>query len=346
MDILTNALTTIITPTTAAFALAAIGLNIHFGLTGLLNMGHAGFMLIGMYGFGITTWRMDPWLQRVNIEQDWGWSELAVHGLVLSIGFLFALLASAVFAVLLGWPTLKLRGDYLAIVTIAAAEMVRFLGRSQSLQKVTNAATGIRGKDFKPPFEAFSPFPDERVGVGPWTFHGSQSSSWWLIVVVWSVIALVTLGYWRLAKSPWGRVLKGIREDEDAVRSLGKNVYSYKMQALILGGAIGALGGVFWALANSVQPDSMGRPTTFWIWTLLILGGAASVFGPVVGAILFWTSLQLIRGLFTLWVPESILPTVEREPASLMLVGVALMLLIIFRHQGLLGNKKELAING
>jgi len=321
MDILFDVLRTAIAPSTAAFALAAIGLNFHFGLTGLLNMGHAGFMLLGMYGFAI------------SLQQGWP----------IWLAVIIGLLAAAIFAVLLGWPTLKLRGDYLAIVTIAAAEMVRLLGRSQSLKDLTGASSGIRGKDFKEPFETLSPFPDSIVTIGPFQMHGSRSSSWWLTVVTWVLVGIFALVFWRLANSPWGRVLKGIREDEDAVRSLGKNVYSYKMQALVIGGMIGALGGITWALGNSVQPDSMARPTTFWLWTLLLLGGAATVFGPVLGSILFWSALTLVKSLASAFIPDTVLSTTELEPFSLVLVGVTLMLLVIFRPQGVLGNKKELA---
>lgn len=324
MDILVNVLTTAIAPSTAAFALAAIGLNFHFGLTGLLNMGHAGFMLLGMYGFAISL----------------------SNGLPIWLALLIGLAAAAVFALLLGWPTLKLRGDYLAIVTIAAAEMVRFLGRSQSLKSLTGASSGIRGKDYKEAFETLSPFPDSIVTVGPISMHGSRSSSWWLTAVTWGLVLIFSLIFWRLSKSPWGRVLKGIREDEDAVRSLGKNVYSYKMQALVIGGVIGAFGGIMWALGNSVQPDSMGRPTTFWIWTLLLLGGAATVFGPLLGSILFWSALTLVKSVADALIPESVLAPTELEPFALVLVGITLMLLVIFRPQGVLGNKKELAFNG
>jgi branched-chain amino acid transport system permease protein len=322
-DLLTDASRELFVPTTAAFALAAIGLNFHFGLTGLLNMGHAGFMLLGMYGYAI-----------VIREGGSMW-----------LGILVSALVAVVFGALLGWPTLKLRGDYLAIVTIAAAEFVRFVGRSQALKDLTGGSTGIRGNDYKPPFENLSPFPDEQVTLGPWTLHGTRSTSWWLVVVAWSVVALFALLFWRLANSPWGRVLKGVREDEDAVRSLGKDVYSYKMQALILGGVIGAFGGVLWSFGNAVQPDSMGRPTTFWIWTLLLLGGAATVFGPILGSILFWVALLLVKGIASLVIPESIMDATQREPFALVLVGVALMCLVVFRPQGVLGNRRELAIN-
>lgn len=323
MDILLGAINELFAPATAAFALAAIGLNIHFGLTGLLNMGHAGFMLLGMYGYAISTQRGAPvWL-----------------------ALLVAIAAAAAFGLILGWPTLKLRGDYLAIATISASELIRYLGRSNSLQALTGGSTGIRGTDFKFSFEALSPLPNESITFLFWTRHGTLSSSWWLMIVTWAAVALFALLYWQLARSPWGRVLKGIREDEDAVRSLGKNVYSYKMQALVLGGVIGALGGVLWSLGNSVQPDSMGRPTTFWIWTLLLLGGAATVFGPILGSMLFWMALVTVRSIAGAIVPSSVLAPIEIAPFSLMLVGVTLMLLVIFRPQGILGNKKELAFN-
>ena len=322
-DLLIDVAREAFTPTTAAFALAAVGLNFHFGLTGLLNMGQAGFMLLGMYGYAITVREGGPiWL-----------------------AVIVALVVAMVFGLILGWPTLKLRGDYLAIVTIAAAEMVRYLGRSQNFNSLTGASTGIRGNEFKGSFESLSPFPDRMVDVGPFALHGTRSTSWWLVVVGWALVAIFTLIFWRLSKSPWGRVLKGIREDEDAVRSLGKNVYSYKMQALVIGGAVGAVSGVIWSLGASVQPDSMGRPTTFWVWTLLLLGGAATIFGPVLGSILFWCSLVLIKGLAAMWIPDTVLSQQQLQPFSLLLVGVTLMLLVIFRPQGVLGDKRELAFN-
>jgi neutral amino acid transport system permease protein len=137
--------------------------------------------------------------------------------------------------------------------------------------------------------------------------------------------------------------LRGIREDEDAIRSLGKNVYAYKMQALILGGSIGAIAGIIYILPSTVQPDSMGRSMTFFIWTALLLGGAATIFGPVLGAIIFFSVRILVKGLAGQFIPESIMNSQQTEQFSWILVGVALMLLVIFRPQGILGNKKELS---
>ncbi|HCX84634.1 MAG TPA: branched-chain amino acid ABC transporter permease, partial [Micrococcales bacterium] len=275
----------------------------------------------------------------------YGFAISTIAGWPVWAALLVAIAAAVVFALLLGIPTLKLRGDYLAIVTIAAAEIIRIVGRSTSLSSFTGGSNGLLGNSFKESFSGASPFPDGRFSLGPFTYSMNDSNSWWLRIVGWALVALACLLVYLLMRSPWGRVLKGIREDEDAVRSLGKNVYGYKLQALVTGGVLGALGGIVFTLASSVQPDSLGRPVTFNTWTILLLGGAATVFGPVLGSLLFWGALILVRGLLRGLVPETILSTQQVEQAGWVLVGITLMLLIVFRPQGLLGDKKELAIN-
>jgi neutral amino acid transport system permease protein len=310
-------------PTTAAFALAAIGLNIHFGFTGLINMGQAAFLLVGAYGFAISL----------------------VNGLPLGLAVLIGLAAGLVFALILGVPTLKLRGDYLAIVTICAAEIIRMVGRSSILTDVTGGSNGITGSSYREPFTALSPLPDGQTTILWFTYDNNGVNGWWIRIVAWALVALLCLIVFLLSRSPWGRVLKGIREDEDAVRSLGKNVFSYKMQALVFGGVIGSLAGIIYVLPSSVQPDALGRSTTFFIWTALLLGGAATVFGPVLGAILFFVVRLLIRTLAGDFIPASIMSNQQADQFSYVLVGIALMCLIIFRPQGILGNKKELSFS-
>lgn len=321
LSILNGALGEIISPTTAAYALAALGLAVHFGYTGLLNFGQAGFMAMGAYGLAISTLTFNAPF----------WAALAV-----------ALVCSAVFAFLLGIPTLRLRADYLAIVTIAAAEIVRYVVTTNRLTDVTGSAGGLNG--FTNGFYALNPFPEGRYGLG---FVTLSHRDLWVRVAAWSLVALCCLLVWMLMRSPWGRVLKGIREDENAVRSLGKNVYAYKMQALVIGGILGTFAGALFTLPrSSVQPANYGTELTFFLWTCLLLGGMATVLGPVIGAMIFWVVLSLTQGLLFGAIEAgyiTFISTTQAGQLRFIMVGIALMLLMIFRPQGVLGNKKELA---
>ncbi|WP_150307917.1 branched-chain amino acid ABC transporter permease [Planctomonas psychrotolerans] len=321
-QIFTNAAGELLSPVTAAYALAAIGISVHFGYAGLLNFGQAGFMAIGAYAFVVPILSFDAPL----------W-----------LAFLSAILASVLFAFLLGVPTLRLRADYLAIVTIASAEIVRYVVSTTGLTAVTGGATGLSG--FNSGFTAINPFPDGVYGFGPWTYTENQL---WIRVFGWSLVILASILVFLLMRSPWGRVVKGIREDEDAVRSLGKNIYAYKMQALILGGVLGSLAGVIYVLPRAVQPTNYGTTLTFFIWTMLLLGGAATVFGPIIGAMIFATLLTLsdsiLRGLISADIITFISGT-QAGQIRFMIIGAVLMLLVIFRPQGIFGNKKELSFN-
>lgn len=312
-----------ISPTTAAFALAAIGLNLHFGFTGLMNMGQAGFMLVGAYGFAIST----------------------MSGAGFFPALLISILASSVFAIILGIPTLKLRGDYLAIVTIGAAEILRMVARLANLTPITGGPTGLASSEFRQDFSALSPLPEGRTTILGMTYTNTGVDDWWTRLFAWGLVAIFLLLTWLLIRSPWGRVLKGIREDEDAVRSLGKNPFSYKMQALVIGGIMGGFGGIIMSLPAALQADGMGRPTTFNIWMIMLLGGAATILGPVLGAILFFVVRLIITSVSREFIPSSVLGAQQTEQLSWILIGIMLMLLVIFRPQGILGKKKELSFN-
>ena len=153
-----------------------------------------------------------------------------------------------------------------------------------------------------------------------------------------------------LMRSPWGRVLKAIREDEDAVRALGKNVYSYKMQSLILGGVIGAVGGMFWVVAQAaIVPGSFSPIPTFFAYAALILGGMARIWGPVVGSMIFWALLSFSQGFINELVANEYIPAASSTRTRsgnvrFVLVGLGLMLLLIFRPQGIFGDKREIAL--
>lgn len=308
------------------YALAAIGLNVHFGYAGLLNFGQVGFVAMGAYGMGlsITLWQLNPFL-----------------AVVVGMGF------AAVFALMLGVPTLRLRADYLAIVTIAAAEIVRLMARSTTLRNVTRGAEGLN--EFIGPFRALSPFdPSQSYGFGPWQWRGSQ---FFAIIVGWVVVALMLLLVWQLMRSPWGRVVKAIREDEDAARALGKNAYWYKLQALILGGVIGGFAGMVQALGNAtVQPDFFVAPLTFFFWLVLILGGVGKVWSPVVGAMMYWTLITFIQNLGRQLVsndliPTSFMDTSQVDQIKFWIVGISLALLMVYRPQGIFGSREEMALD-
>jgi neutral amino acid transport system permease protein len=391
-NILSNMMRVAVDPTTAAVAIAVIGLNIHFGYTGLLNIGQSAFMLLGAYGLAI------------SITQGWP----------LVVAVIVGLLIAFVFALVLGVPTLKLRGDYLAIVTISAAEIVRYVGRSvgyERLFNLTGGAQGIPGSRYRGSFSNLSFFGNGtttflgfnyhdvsdspllrlvgwlvviglivltvRVGRGrlpigdyariaaiiglglltallvfflaPVNQQNTGVNGWWFTIVTWVIVGLSLMIVLGLTKSPWGRALKGVREDEDAMRSLGKNVFAIKMQALVIGGLFGAIGGMMYVLPGSVQPDAMGRNLTFFCYTALLLGGAATIWGPVLGSLIFFAGRIGIIGIANTYLSSdkylNVMNSQQTAQFAFILVGVALMLLVIFRPQGILGDKRELRFN-
>ena len=392
-DILTQTLSAFFGVNAMYFAIAAIGLNVQFGYAGLLNFGQAGFMACGAYAVGMTAHYFD-------ISFWWG----------IPIAVLYAV----VFGLIMGVPTLRLRADYLAIVTIALAEVIRLLVRSVTFKKYFNGSDGING--FADTFRRVTPFDDStryklypfdasngttgtvlllllfaglsvllgrvllvRLGrertnrtavwavasllafglllvVSTYVEYGGQSFK--AIVVGWVLAALFGIFVFMLMRSPWGRVLKGIREDEEAVRSLGKSVYSYKMQALIIGGVIATFSGMMLSLdRGSVQPDNYSRDVTFYVLTALVLGGAAKVSGSIVGPMLFWGILSFadvfLNSLFKEWGNQIGIfgwKFVSNSSQVGMivqgLIGLMLVLLMVFRPQGLFGNRKEMALDG
>jgi ABC-type branched-subunit amino acid transport system permease subunit len=314
-------------PVAAVYCLAAIGLNVHFGYTGLLNFGQAGFMAVAGYAVAsfVATWGLSFWL-----------------------GSLAGLASAGLLALALGVPTLRLRADYLAIVTIAAAEIIRQTIGSVTLLKYFGGQDGLQG--FNQSFANLNPFTG-RIGI-PGVVSW-RPYDFWALVVAWVLAGLCCLMVWALMRSPWGRVLKGIREDEDAIRSLGKNVYAYKMQSLMIGGLIGGLAGIMSALQHSaINPSFFATDTTFFAYTVLLVGGAARVLGPVAGTVVFWfllSFLDLFFGAATSGdhplIPDWIMDNNQASLMRFVFMGLALMLLMVFRPQGIFGDRRELALD-
>jgi branched-chain amino acid transport system permease protein len=308
----------------AAFALAAVGLNLQFGYTGLLNFGHVAFMLAGAYGTAIVV--------------DSGGS--------LWLGIAVGIAAAVALGLLFGVPTLRLRADYLAIVTITAGETLRLIVRAGDRDSLTHGVFGIQR--FANELVDINPFTAGSHGIGRLSFSAYDL---WVIVIGWTLVVVFTLLLRRMVTSPWGRVIKAIREDEDAVRSLGKNPFVYKLQSLCIGGVLGALAGALLAVnQQSVTPDYYLPALTFYVYTVVIMGGAATVLGPIVGSMIFWLLLAFSAGSLRVgiqdgWIPESLLQSNEVAAVRFMLVGLGLMALAIWRPQGIFGRREEVMLD-
>jgi neutral amino acid transport system permease protein len=308
----------------AAFALSSIGLNLQFGYTGLLNFGHVASMLVGAYGMAITV--------------DMGGS--------LWLGIPVGVLCAVLLGLMVGAPTLRLRADYLAIVTIAAAEILRLVVRSSLAAPLTKGIFGIQA--FADEFFALNPIPDGYYGIGRLRF---DARGVWVMLVGWGLVLLAIAFLRKLISSPWGRVIRAIREDEDAARSLGKNVFGYKLQSLMIGGAIGALAGMMLAIdQQNVTPDNYIPLLTFYAFTIVILGGPGTLWGPVIGSVVFWFIFEFLDGVMTAAVVEGwfgdLLRSSDIGPLRFALFGIGLMWLMAFRPQGIFGKREEMLIDG
>ena len=307
------------------YGLAAIGLNVHFGLTGLLNFGHASFMGVGAY----VTLLLIP--HAAGRE-----GEITASGLPFLLALLIGVISASLFGLLLGLPAIRLRGDYLAIVTIAAAEIFRLLVRD--LESITGGVYGII--NFSDSLQRYRPLFLENF-VSKYDLNPSQA---WVGLLSWVSILLVLLILRRLTNSPWGRALRAVREDEDAVRALGKNAVWLKLQSFMLGAGIAGLAGVFLAFNyGSLQTTTFVPLLTFYVWAIMILGGVGSLSGPIFGSIIFWVIISETDKLASLIFENA--NGQQLAGVRFVLVGLLIMLLMIFRPSGLLGKKEELLLN-
>ena len=310
------------------FALLAIGLNVHFGYTGLLNFGQIAFAMLGGFGIAISVVR--------------------VGAAVLGRRPRRASPPRSCWPCCSGFPTLRLRADYLAIVTIAAAEVLRLVFRSVWATPGHRRHPGPRPAS-TPASWRWRPW----AGGRQYDILGTRWSGGelWVALVGWTLVVLCCLLVWALMRSPWGRVLGPIREDEDAARALGKNVYSYKMQALVLGGVFGALGGMVYAVGTgSVNPDQYQNANTFLAYAALILGGAAACWGRSSARCSCCSSSRSPTPCSRALISNGIIPRDPAPPTDVaqlrfVLIGVGLMLLLVFRPQGIFGDRREVMLD-
>jgi branched-chain amino acid transport system permease protein len=292
------------------YTIFALGLQLNVGFTGIVNFGQAGFMAIGAYTMGILVVKA-------------GWS----FWLALPAATAVAMAAG----VLIGLPSLRLRADYFAIVTIAFAEIIRYI--AQNARELTGGNQGLLG------------FDDSWSEISSWLLDRLDALGLGdqfllpLLLVTWATALALIVALTLVQRTPWGRVLRAIREDEDAARALGKNTFAYKLQSLALGAALGAIAGYFLALNLSfLSPESFEPLFTFIGYAVLVLGGLANYAGVALGAIVLWTLLEATRFLE--------LPLAAEKVAALrfILVGVLLILLMAFRPQGALGKREEMVL--
>ncbi|MBD2774962.1 branched-chain amino acid ABC transporter permease [Iningainema tapete] len=364
---------------TSIFGLFSLGLNLQWGFTGLINFGHVAFMTLGAYTTVL----------------------LSLKGFPLLISSLAGAVLAALLGLVIGFSTLRLREDYLGIVTIGVGELIRLVVNNQELPVGDSWTPGAFGvQSYRIPISEPPGLPIRFVMIGLFTlltgiiiwqlWHwiqrakpsrvidtnkkvGNQQEYVSRLVVgiflgllaatiyISGVIALYDYNpkaglmflssiafafvFWRLeilVRSPWGRVLKAIREDEQVPKALGKNVFWYKLQALMLGGAIAGISGTFFAWQlSAIYPDNFQPQLTFDAWIMVILGGSGSNIGTILGAVIYFTYDALTREFLPKLFP---LDEARLGAFRIMVIGLILMILMIWRPQGILGKKEELTL--
>ncbi len=292
--------------TALIFGIITLGLNLQWGLTGLFNVGIAGFVAIGAYTSAILT---------TPEAAD----RIGGFGLPIAAGWLAAMAFAALAAALTGIATLRLKADYLAITTFGVAVVVHLIALN---------AEGLTGGPFG---VAFIPRPFANLAEHPVLFNFSN------LGVIAGVTLALYLALQHLSRSPWGRALRALREDERAAISLGKNARSYRVQAFAAGGAIMGLAGAVQAhFIGFVSPDSYLPTLTFQVWAMLMVGGSGSNRGALAGAVTVWAIWVGAGALASAIVPGAW----QARTASLQIVAIGLMLCVILlaRPQGFFGG--------
>ena len=282
LDVLTSAL---------LYALLALGLNLIVGLAGLLHLGYAAFFAIGAYTYGL-------------LNLHWGWP--------FWLGWIPASVMAGLCSVSLGVPALRVRGDYLAIVTLGFGEIVRIT--FTNLDRWTGGPNGLLG----------IAHPSLWVpGRGVVDFSVESAPYYYLLCLVTAVVAGVCV---RLSRSRIGRAWKAIREDELAAACTGVPVLHLKLLALGCGGAVAGLAGaIFAAKQGTITPDSFDFILSVMVLAMVVLGGLGSIRGAVVGALLLGSLPELLRGF---------------EQYRMLCFGLAMIIVMRLRPQGLFGTSQ------
>ena len=289
------------------YALLCLGLNLQWGVTGLFNVGVAGFVAVGAYASALLTGPDSP--------DHWGGL-----GLPVAVGWAGAAVLAGLASLLVGGITLRLRHDYLAIATFGIAVTIQLV--ALNFARLTNGPFGI----------AQIPRP-----LATWAGTPVGRNALYLALVV-LVVSATCVGLERLVRSPWGRVLRGLREDEAAAAALGKSPARYRLEAFVLGGMLMGLGGAVYAhFVGFIAPEDFLPILTFQVWTMLIVGGSGSNRGALVGGILVWALWSGSGALVAALLPQAL--QARGAALQVVLIGVALTAVLLSRPRGLLGEE-------
>ncbi len=289
------------------FAIIVLGLNLQWGFTGLFNVGVAGFVAIGAYTSALLTAPDYP-------------NQIGGLGLPVPVGWVGAMAMSGIAALIVGVATLRLRHDYLAITTF---------GIAVSLQLIALNAQSLTGGPFGLQF-----IPKPLAG------RIASNLAWnaTYLAVAAGILGASYVAVERLVRSPWGRVLRAIREDETAAESLGKRAFRFRLQAFVIGCMLMGLGGALYAhFVGFIAPEDFLPILTFQLWTMLIVGGSGNNRGAIIGAFVVWALWTLSGGLLRELVPAA--HQARAAPLQIVLIGVLLTAILLVRPRGLLGEE-------
>jgi branched-chain amino acid transport system permease protein len=290
---------------TLMYALLTLGLNVQWGYTGMLNVGIAAFFAVGAYTSAILTTGPSP-------------NHLGGFDLPLPLGFLGAMLAAAILAAGIGAITLNLRSDYLAIASIGIAEIVRLFLKNE--EWLTNGVRGITG------------IPRPTTDLVPLT------TPQLMLLVAVVLVLVVYAANERAYRSPWGRVLRAIRDNETAARAMGKDSLVFRLQAFVFGAALMGLAGAYYAhFVGFVSPEAFDPVfATFIVWVMLIAGGSGNNRGAIVGAVVIWGVWSGTEFVIN-QLPDAYVT--QGGAARVLLIGVLLQVILILRPDGLLPSR-------
>ena len=291
----------------STYALVCVGLNLHWGVTGLFNVGVAGFVAVGAYTSAILT--AGPSTDRV-VGLSWP----------IAAGWIAAAVGAGIVALVVGLITLRLRRDYLAIATFGIAVTIQLL--ATNLVKVTGGPFGVHG--IPRPFAGTVASPLARNVL--------------YLVLVIAVVAAVYLALERIVRGPWGRVLRGLREDETAADALGKVPAAFRLQAFVIGAMVMGLAGAVYAhFVGFIAPEDFLPILTFQAWTMLVVGGAGNNRGAIAGAVFVWALWSASGATLSAVLPQAM----QARGAALqtVLIGVVLVTALLLRPRGILGEE-------